>query len=101
MHGVLITFDCEATIDELAEPFHQYATALAAQPGLISKTWISTDRGYGGFHIFADRAAADAYLASDLAAGLVATDGFDDFQITHVEILDDLSAMTRSPAVSA
>lgn len=94
MHGVLITFDCAATADELAAPFTDYAVALQQQPGLISKAWIVTDTGYGGFHVFTDRATADGYLGGDLAAGLMATDGFDHFEVEHFDVLDDLSAMT-------
>jgi len=101
MHGVLITFTCAASRDDVAEPFRDYAEALRSQPGLVSKAWIATDDGYGGFHVFTDRAAADAYLGSDLAAGLMATDGFDDFQVTHYDVLDELSAMTGVPQPAA
>lgn len=99
MHGVFITFDCPASADDLRQPFTDYASALQQQPGLISKVWIQTESGYGGFHVFTDRASADGYLGSDLAAGLMATDGFDNFEVEHYAVLDDLSAMTGvSPA---
>ncbi len=62
---------------------------------------MSTDTGYGGFHVFTDRAAADGYLGSDLAAGLMATDGFDNFQVRHFDVLDELSAMTGIRPVAA
>ncbi|NNE11439.1 MAG: hypothetical protein HKN41_04255 [Ilumatobacter sp.] len=101
MHGVLITFDCEASAATLSAPFTDYASALQRQPGLISKAWIVTDTGYGGFHVFTDRSAADNYLGSDLAAGLMATDGFDHFQVRHYDVLDDLSAMTGVSPVTA
>jgi quinol monooxygenase YgiN len=101
MHGVLIKFDCGASAEELEEPFTQYAQALQQQPGLINKAWIATDNGYGGFHVFADRAAADYYLGSELAAGLMATDGFDNFQVQHFDVLDKLSAMTGVRPIAA
>lgn len=94
MHGVLVTFDCDASREALKDPFTKYATALQQQPGLISKVWIATDTGYGGFHVFTDRAAAEGYLGSDLATGLMATDGFENFQVTHFDVLDELSALT-------
>ncbi|MEM9042396.1 MAG: YdhR family protein [Actinomycetota bacterium] len=94
MHSVLITFTCAASPDDLEKPFREYAIALRDQPGFLSKTWIRTDIGYGGFHLFADRASADAYLRGELAAGLMATDGFDDFVVTHYDVFDELSAMT-------
>ena len=101
MHGVLITFDTNASIDELTEPFTEYATALQSQAGLVSKAWVSTEAGFGGFHVFADRAAADGYLNSALAAGLMATEGFGNFQVRHFGVLKELSAITGVTAVAA
>ena len=101
MHGVLITFRCAISADDLAAPFGEYADALREQPGLVSKAWIVTDDGYGGFHVFTDRASADGYLQSELAAGLMGTDGFDDFAVTHYPVLADLSAKTGVNPVAA
>ncbi len=101
MHGVLITFDCAATLDELTEPFTEYAKALQSQSGLVSKAWIGTETGYGGFHVFADRLSADGYLGSELAAGLMATDGFSNFEVTHFDVLQDLSAITGVNLITA
>ncbi len=66
-----------------------------------SKAWVSTEAGFGGFHVFTDRASADEYLNSALAAGLMATDGFDNFQVRHFGVLDELSAITGVNPVAA
>jgi hypothetical protein len=63
-------------------------------PGLISKVWIQDGETLGGFHLFETEETADAYLASDMASGLRATDGFDDFDVRGFDVLEDLSAMT-------
>lgn len=94
MHAIMITFTTSIPTDRLVGPFTDYAEALREQPGLITKTWIQDGSTLGGFHLFEDRAAADAYLASDLAAGLRATEGFDDFDVRGFDVLADLSAMT-------
>ena len=94
MYAVMITFTTSIPTDRLVEPFTDYADALRRQPGLITKTWIQDGTTLGGFHLFVDQAAADAYLGSDLAAGLRATDGFDDFDVRGFDVLADLSAMT-------
>ena len=94
MYGLLITFYATNPLDELEAPFTEYARALRSMPGLLSKAWIRDGDSLGGFHLFADRASAEAYLASDLATGLRATDGFDDFEIRGFEVLDELSALT-------
>jgi hypothetical protein len=99
MHAVLITFTTQATLDELAGPFTDYAHDLCSMDGLVSKTWIHDGNTLGGFHVFTSRAAADAYLGSDMAAGLIANPAFSDFTIHHYEILDELSAITGSPRI--
>ncbi len=99
MHAVLVTFTTEATPDELAGPFTDYAHALCAMDGLVSKTWIRDGDTLGGFHVFTSRATADAYLESDMAAGLIANPAFSDFDVRHYDILGDLSAITGSPRI--
>ena len=67
--------------------------------GLVSKTWIHDGNTLGGFHVFTSRATADAYLGSDMAAGLIANPALSDFSIDHYEIIDELSAITGSPQI--
>ena len=99
MHAVLITFTTEATPDELAGPFADYAHGLCSMDGLVSKTWIRDGDTVGGFHVFTSRTTADAYLESDMAAGLIANPAFNDFVVRHYDILDELSAITGSPRI--
>ena len=44
--------------------------------------------------MFESKESADAYLASEMAVGLQATDGFDDFDVRGFDVLEELSAMT-------
>jgi len=97
MHAVLITFKSAAGLDDLKGPFTDYANALQAIGGLVSKTWIRDGSTFGGFHIFTSRKTADGYLGSDLAAGLMANEAFSEFEVRHFDVLDALSAMTGSP----
>ena len=104
MHALHITFDATQTPEELEQPFAEYAEALRSMPGLQSKTWIVSGQTFGGFHVFDDRTAAEGYLASDLAAGLMATPGFSNFTVTHFDVLADVSAATgvsSRPALAA
>jgi hypothetical protein len=96
MHAVLITFESTAELDDLKGPFTDYANALHGIGGLACKTWIRDGSTLGGFHIFANREAADAYLSSDLAAGLIANGAFSEFEIRHFDVLDEFSALTGS-----
>jgi quinol monooxygenase YgiN len=94
MHALMITFRTSIPADQLAAPFEAYAAELRKQPGLITKAWIRDGDTFGGFHIFESEETADAYVRSELAAGLRATEGFDDFDVRGFEVLEDLSAMT-------
>lgn len=94
MHGVLITFASSVPVDQLSEPFHAYADGLQGVDGLVSKAWLDDESTVGGFHVFRDEAAADAYLSSDMVAELQANEAFSDFAVRRFNVLDDLSART-------
>lgn len=97
MHAVLINFTSSVPLGELHEPFERYAQALAGVNGLVMKTWIAGDSRLGGFHIFQDRASADAYLTGELCATVIGNPAFADFTVAHFDVIDDLSAITGSP----
>jgi quinol monooxygenase YgiN len=97
MHAVMVTFTSAASVDDLAEPFADFARALLKAPGVIAKTWIADGATVGGFYIFTDQASAERYFQSELWRGAAENPAFSDFEIRHFEVLDDLSAITGSP----
>ena len=99
MHAVMITFTSAVPVEELAAPFTEYARALCSIDGLVSKTWIRDGDTVGGFHIFTSGDAADAYLGSEMVAGLTSNPAFSGFAIRHFDTIDELSAITGSPRV--
>ncbi len=101
MHAVLITFESTVGLDALAAPFAAYAETLRALPGLRSKVWLNDGAVVGGFHLFADRAAADGYLESEMVAGLVANPAFRDFRVAHFGVLEELTAVTGGRLLDA
>ena len=100
MHAVLITFTSSANLDDLVGPFTEYTQALQRVEGLMTKTWIQDGATLGGFHLFTDRRAADAYLASALVAGLTTNAAFSGFVVRHFAVLDALSRMTSAPQLA-
>ena len=94
MHALVVTFRSTVDPDALAEPFADFARALAEVPGFRTKAWLAHGDTLGGFYLFDDEAAVQGYLASDMVAGLQATEGFDDFDVRTFHVLADLSAMT-------
>ena len=97
MHAMLITFTSAVDVDDLQQPFHDYAEGLRAVDGLLAKAWLHDGRTLGGFHLFTSRSAAERYLAGEMVAGLTATPAFSDFAIRHWDVLEDLSAVTGFP----
>ncbi len=94
MHAVLITFQSTADLDKLVGPFTDYAHALTAVPGLVSKTWLRDAATLGGFHLFTTRAAAESFLGGTLAAALTANPVFAEFRLHHYDVLEELSRIT-------
>lgn len=94
MHAVLVTFESAASLDDLATPFAAYADAVRATPGLSTKIWLNDGATVGGFHLFADRASAERYLAGDMFGGIKANPAFQNFRIEHFTVLDELTSVT-------
>jgi hypothetical protein len=95
MHAVLITFHSEASLDELREPSLALAPAIRDVPGLISKTWLGNGATLGGFYLFTEREAAQAYLDGEIISELKATPAFSTFRIEHYAVVEPLSAITN------
>lgn len=95
MHGILITFSTATPTIDLKDPFTEFANELEKIDGFISKAWLQESASVvGGFYLFRDPESADAYLASDMVAGLQGNAAFSDFQVRRFDILDELSAIT-------
>ena len=97
MHAVLVTFRSSASPDALRGPFGDYANALKDQPGLVMKTWLADGETLGGFLLFADRGAADAYLQGPMLGAVKGNPAFTDWEVHHFDVLDDLSGVTGTP----
>ena len=101
MHAVLITYQSAVEPDALGDALAAHARAIAAAPGLVAKTWLRDGATLGGFYLFADRAAADAYLDGPLVAALAAHPAFAQFRIRHYGVLEEPSRITGSPQPGA
>jgi hypothetical protein len=74
MHALFISYSLrDANPAQHAELCEQLAPAVAAVPGLVSKTWlVNAETGrFGGFYVFESRAAFERYVASELFATLM------------------------------
>ena len=72
------------------------APAIAAVPGLHWKlfTLDADDASAAGIYLFADRASAEAYVASPIIAGLREHPGIADLSIRMMDLDEELTRIT-------
>lgn len=98
MHVQMVTFRLNGVTEE---QYHEVckgqAEAFAALPGLLAKVWLrDPDSGtYGGIYLWQDRAAFEAYLASDLFAAVKSDKALADVNSRDYGVFDDLTQLTQ------
>ena len=86
-----------------AEREQRYTDELAAKflkvDGLNWKIWLDSpdEPRVGGIYLFDDRAAADAYLAGPIVAGLRASPDVHDLECRVFDVRERMSEITRAP----
>ena len=70
-------------------------------PGPVFKARIQDGETPGGFQLFTDRQATEAYLGSEMVAGMTANAAFSGFAIRHCAVREELSGMTGSLRAAA
>jgi hypothetical protein len=92
-----IQFDLRCSPAEYRGLADRVADAVAAVPGLLWKVWIiDEDRGRaGGVYLFANRAAATAYLEGPIVTQLRANPALSGVEVRLFDVLDGPSLLTR------
>lgn len=101
MHALFVSYRLRgATAAEHAELCAQLAPAFAAVPGLVSLTWLSNEATtrYGGFYVFRDKPAFDAFVASELFDALRSHHAIDELTAGDFSIDHRPTAVTRGQA---
>lgn len=101
MHALFVSYRLRgATAAEHAELCAQLAPAFAAVVGLVSLTWLANQATarYGGFYVFRDKPAFDAFVASELFEALRSHRAVDELTASEFEIDQRPTALTRGPA---
>jgi hypothetical protein len=75
------------------------ARQFLAVPGLLWKIWLDgeDERRAGGIYLFADRAAAEAYVAGPIVARMKANLDIEELEIRLFDVRERMSAITRAP----
>ena len=95
--NVQIQFDLRCTPSEFRGHADHVAGAIAAVPGLLWKVWILDEeraRG-GGVYLFADRAAATAYLEGPIVSRLRGNPAVAGVEVELFDVLEGPSVITR------
>lgn len=98
MHTVIITFDLvDMTHEGYGQVCADLAPAFAALPGLQAKIWLADQESarYGGVYLFADAAAADAFLGSALARSVATNPHFAGLDVRRFTVDETTTARTQ------
>ena len=98
MHSILVTFKSAAKPQDLAGPAAEISKAIRGVKGLISKAWLAEGDTLGGFYVFSDRAAAEAYYEGEIIAGIKENPAFSDFNVRHFGMMDEFSVANGTPS---
>ena len=75
------------------------ADTIAAVPGLLWTLWLVNEAGQeaGGIHLFDDSSSLDAYINSEILAGIVGHPALSDFRVSQFDVLDAATTVTHGP----
>jgi hypothetical protein len=94
-----INYQFDSTPAEHLELWSQVAEAIAATPGLISKTWLmnEADHEAGGIYLFESREAADEYLNGEIITAFAALPVISNVSVKRWDTNHEYNQITRSP----
>lgn len=98
MEILVVTFSLDGMSDaEYSRLAEEVAPAFAGVDGLLSKVWLAdrVEGVYGGIYTFSDSAALDAFLSSELFAGVGATPGLAGVAVRRFTVLTGPTAVTH------
>ena len=99
MHAQLITYQLNDIsqpeyLEQMVEPD---APILADVSGLISKVWLADEENnsFGGFYLWENKEAMDAFMQSDLVAAVVSRPFVTNVSSIDFEVNEAASQITR------
>jgi hypothetical protein len=97
VEALVVTFKNQASQDQFTAALAEHALVFAEVDGLLAKIWIADPESgtKGAVYLFSERTALDAYLESDLFAGILAEPSFEGTSWRCYHVLDELTARTQ------
>jgi len=99
MQAQLITYHLSdiSQAEYLKQMVEPDAPVLAKVPGLMSKVWLADEdkNAFGGFYLWENRAAMEAFMHSDLVKAVVSRPFVKDVSSVDFEVNESASRITR------
>jgi len=99
MQAQLITYHLSdiSQAEYLKQMVEPDAPVLAKVPGLMSKVWLADEdkNAFGGFYLWENRAAMEAFMHSDLVKAVVSRPFVKDVSSVDFEVNENASRITR------
>ena len=97
MHIQFVTYRVADTSEtEFIEANREFASAMAAVPGLLAKVWLKAPESrYGGFYLWEDKGAYERFLAGELWAEVLEDESMMDLVSQDFEVMDELTTATQ------
>ncbi len=97
MHVSIVGFRLQNMDDaEYSQICDELAPAFAAVPGLLSKVWLHGEGdARGGVYLWEDKAAFEAFLASDLGRAVASHPNFAELTVRDYAVDEAPSRVTR------
>ena len=99
MQAQLITYQLGdiSQAEYLRQMVEPDAPVLAKVPGLISKVWLTDEEKntFGGFYLWDDRSAMEAFMHSDLVKAVVSRPFVKNVSSVDFEVNQEASVVTR------
>jgi Putative mono-oxygenase ydhR len=97
MEALVVTFKNHASQEQFTAATAGHVPVFAELDGLLAKIWIADPESgtKGAVYLFSERTALDAYLESDLFAGILAEPSFEDTSWRSYHVVDELTARTQ------
>ena len=98
MHIQVVNFNLEGiSRTEYETVCNELAEAFAALPGLVSKHWLADEKNntYGGVYIWENREAYDAFVNSELFAGVGSNPALVNISSKDFDVIEAPSRVTR------
>lgn len=103
MYAIIITAKTTMTPEEIPEKAKLMAQALldsGAYAGLMFKTFFHSGNTIGGFHLFTDRAAGEAFLEGPFWTRAAESPWVSEIDIRHYRVCDEASRLNGTPTTA-